>query len=987
MLYQVPPRPISHILIDTSSLMANTQLSLTLLTTLFVFGLVLLSESLVVEKHVLLQLKKQLKDPSSALDNWGDYNSPCNFSGVSCDPASDQVTEISLVGKSLSGELSPFIFYLPGLTRLVLTSNSISGNLPHALMNATSLRELDLSDNSFAGEIPDLSALINLEVLDLSQNYFSGEFPRWVGELSGLTSLGLAGNPFNEGEVPENIGKLKNLTLIYLADCNFRGEIPDSIFQLSSLQTLDFSTNKLSGIFPKAITTLRNLVKIELYSNNFTGEIPPEFENLTLLREFDISKNQMTGTLPPQLGNLKHLVVFQLYENYFTGEFPKGFGELQNLVAFSIYKNQFSGEFPENFGRFSPLGSIDISENQFSGGFPKFLCEGNKLQFLLALDNDFSGELPNAYANCKSLERLRISQNELFGRIPDGVWGLPKAKIVDFSDNRFVGGITSEIEISASLNTLLLQNNEFSGELPVELGKVLQLQKLMASNNSFTGKIPSEIGNLNQLSSLHLDQNSLSGPIPPELSECSKLVDLNLAENSLSGHIPEKLSLLNSLNSLNLSKNMLSGSIPDDLQMLKLSFIDFSANQFSGRVPPQLLMIGGEQAFYENNGLCEDTKFGSPRYSDMRLCNTSQEQKKSMQSKVVLVCIFSLVMVFVLAGLIFVSYRSFMLDESLKENNHGHDPEKDPNWTLESFHQTEFDVEDMSNLEEENLIGSGSTGRVYRLALKKSGNTFAVKQLWKGTDTKVLAAEMEILGKIRHRNILKLYACLSKGASNFLVFEYMTNGNLFQALQREIKGGQPELDWVRRYQIAVGAAKGLSYLHHDCSPAIIHRDIKSSNILLDEDYEAKIADFGIAKIVEESTASSDSSCFAGTHGYIAPELAYSLKVTEKSDVYSFGVVLLELVTGRRPLEHGYGEGKDIVYWVSSCINDRKDVLGVLDKRIRTYAEEDMTKVLKVAVLCTTKLPSVRPSMREAVKFLLDADPSAVTPREKITSNC
>ncbi|XP_068647932.1 receptor protein-tyrosine kinase CEPR2-like [Aristolochia californica] len=967
--------------------MANRQLSLILLTALFVFRLVLLSESIVVEKHVLLQFKGQLKDPFSALANWGDSNTPCNFSGVSCDPASGQITEISLMKKSLSGELYPSIFHLPRLTRLVLSSNSISGNLPLALMNATGLRELDLSDNDFAGEIPDLSALINLEVLDLSQNYFSGEFPRWVGELSGLTSMGIAGNPFNEGEVPANIGKLKNLTLVYLADCNFRGEIPDSIFQLSSLQTLDFSTNKLSGIFPKAITTLRNLVKIELYSNNFTGEIPPEFANLTLLREFDISKNQMTGTLPPQLGNLKHLVVFQLYENYLTGEIPKGFGELQNLVGFSIYKNQFSGEFPENFGRFSPLRSIDISENQFSGGFPKFLCESKKLQFLLALDNNFSGELPDTYAHCKSLERLRISQNKLFGRIPDGVWGLPKAKIIDFSDNRFVGEITSEIEISASLNQLLLQNNGFSGELPVELGKVMQLQKLMASYNSFSGKIPSGIGNLNQLSSLHLDRNSLSGPIPTELSQCSKLVDLNLAENSLTGHIPERLALLTSLNSLNLSENMISGSIPEDLQILKLSFIDFSGNQLSGRVPPQLLMIGGDQAFSENNGLCAGTKFGSSRNSVMRVCNTSQEQKKSLKSKVFLVCIISLVMLSVLAGLIFVSYRSFILDESVKDNNHSHDAEKNPNWKLESFHQSEFDVEDICNLEEENLIGSGGTGRVYRLALKKSGHTFAVKQLWKGTNKKVLAAEMEILGKIRHRNILKLYAFLSKGASNFLVFEYMTNGNLFQSLQREIKGGQPELGWVRRYNIAVGAAKGLSYLHHDCSPAIIHRDIKSSNILLDEDYEAKIADFGIAKIVEESTASSESSCFAGTHGYIAPELAYSLKVTEKSDVYSFGVVLLELVTGRRPIEDDYGEGKDIVYWVSTCINDRKDAVGVLDNRICNSAEMDMIKVLKVAVLCTTKLPSVRPTMREVVKMLLDADPCAITPREKITSKC
>ncbi|KAJ4965904.1 hypothetical protein NE237_017753 [Protea cynaroides] len=129
---------------------------------------------------------------------------------------------------------------------------------------------------------------------------------------------------------------------------------------------------------------------------------------------------------------------------------------------------------------------------------------------------------------------------------------------------------------------------------------------------------------------------------------------------------------------------------------------------------------------------------------------------------------------------------------------------------------------------------------------------------------------MEILGKIRQKNILKLYACLMRGGSSFLVYEYMENGNLFQALHRQIKDAKPELDWDRRYKIALGPAKGIAYLHHDYSPPIIHKGIKSSNILLADDYEPKIADFGIAKVAEESLTGIDSSCFAGTHGYIAP---------------------------------------------------------------------------------------------------------------------
>ncbi|XP_058090162.1 receptor protein-tyrosine kinase CEPR2 [Magnolia sinica] len=962
--------------------MARSPLPTLLLTTIFFFALFPPSSAKTGATQALLQFKKQLKDPLNFMQSWKDYESPCNFLGISCDPITKEVTGISLVNRSLSGELSSAICALPSLDSLVLTTNAISGHLPATLANCSNLRVLDLSENSFAGPLPDLSSLVDLEVLDLSENYFSGGFPTWVDKLSRLTSLSLAENEFDEGEIPESLGNLKNLTLIYMAGCNFRGEIPSSIFELNALETLDFSKNKLSGSFPKAISNLRSLTKIELYANNFTGEIPPEFANLVHLRDFDISHNQMTGKLPVEIGNMTHLRVFQLYENYFYGEIPERFGDLKYLEGFSIYKNNFSGEFPPNFGRFSPLTSIDISENRFSGGFPRFLCESKRLMFLLALDNSFSGEFPDTYAECKSLERFRISQNHLVGTISDGIWGLPNAKIIDLADNGFVGKISSEMGISTSLNQLSLHNNNFSGELPSELGKLTQLQKISANNNSFSGKIPSEIGNLKQLSSLHLEENSLTGAIPSDLSKCTRLVDLNLAENFLTGKIPDTLSLLSSLNSLNLSQNMLSGSIPEDLQALKLSFIDFSQNQLSGSVPPELLIMAGDQAFSGNTQLCVDRKTGNQRNSEMDICKPSHSHKEIAGKKLVLACVILLSLIVVLAGLGFVSYKSFKHDESCKENDQEAGFGKDPNWKLESFHQKEFEAEEIFNLEEENLIGSGGTGKVYRLDLKKNGGTVAVKQLWRGNEVKVMVAEMEILGKIRHRNILKLYACLTSGGSNFLVFEYMPNGNLFQALRREIKGGRPELDWIQRYRIALGAAKGIAYLHHDCSPAIIHRDIKSTNILLDEDYEAKIADFGIAKIAEDSSAGSESSCFAGTHGYFAPELAYTLKATEKSDVYSFGIVLLELVTGRGPIEPEYGDGKDIVYWVSTRLNDRKDAVEILDRRVSIAAEDDMIKVLKVAVHCTTKLPSLRPSMREVVKMLLDADPCTVATVEK-----
>ncbi|XP_075497011.1 uncharacterized protein LOC142533962 [Primulina tabacum] len=938
------------------------------------------SMCMTIETQALLKFKTQLIDPLNFLDSWkySDSGSPCKFYGITCDQETGFVTEISLDNKSLSGVISPSLSVLQSLTSLVLPSNLISGIIPSEFRNLTNLRVFNLTDNNMNGTIPDLSNLIKLESLDLSGNYFSGAFPAWVGNLTSLVSLGLGENDYDDGKIPERLGNLKKLYWLYLAGSNLRGEIPDSIFELDALGTLDICQNKISGNFPSSIYKLKNLFKIELYGNNLTGEIPAGLANLTLLQEFDISDNQMHGTIPHEIGNLRKLTVFHLFRNNFSGEIPVGFGDMQHLFAISLYKNSFSGEFPQNLGRFSPLNSIDISENKFSGAFPRYLCQNENLQNLLALNNDFSGDFPDSYAGCNPLQRLRVNQNRLNGTIPDGVWSLPNVQVMDFSDNYFTGGISSGIGDSKNLNELTLSNNGFSGEIPKELGQLVLLERVILNNNKFSGKIPSELGALELINSLQLEENEFTGTIPSELAGCPRLVNINLAWNSLSGEIPDSFSNMVSLNSLNLSRNLLSGPIPRNLDKLKLSSIDLSNNQLSGTVPSDLLAVAGDGAFLGNKDLCVDDEKNTGRLinTDLGLCHGKSGHKNFIKSKLVMLCIVLFALAIILVGLLLVSYKSFKQNEADMDNRVDAEKEKRSNWKLESFQQVEFEVDEICKLDEDNLIGSGSSGKVYRLDLKKGCGTVAVKQLWKGNRVKLMAAEMEILGKIRHRNILKLLACLTKEGSNFLVFEYMENGNLFQALHREIKVGRPELDWFQRYRVALGTAKGIAYLHHDYSPPIIHRDIKTTNILLDEDYEAKIADFGVAKVAElVSPKESNVSCFAGTHGYMAPEMAYSLKATEKIDIYSYGVVLLELVTGKRPIEEEYGEGKDLVYWVSAHLNNRENVLKILDSKVVTeLVQDDMIKVLKIATLCTAKLPNLRPNMKEVVKMLIDAEP-------------
>ncbi|KAD3641177.1 hypothetical protein R6Q59_003806 [Mikania micrantha] len=944
-----------------------------------------------IEVEALLEFKKQFEDPFNYLDSWKIGKSPCQFYGVRCDNVTGRVVEISLNYKSLTGEISPAISALQSLQSLIIPSNFISGELPAAIVNCSGLRVLNVSANNMTGELPDLSKLINLEILDVSGNYFTGDFPTWVGSLTRLSALLLGDNSYNDGGMPESIGNLKNLKWLELSGSQLTGEIPKSIFDLKELKTLDLASNKLSGPFPVGITTMRNLWKILLSGNQLTGVIPPELSELNLLQEIDISKNQLSGELPKEIGNMKNLTVFECNTNYFSGELPPGFGDMQHLKGFSIYRNNFSGKFPENFAKSAPLVIIDISENNFSGEIPKFLCASGKLQKFLALDNNFSGELPETYAECKSLLRFRVNQNQLSGNIPDGLWSLPAVEMFDLSDNNFSGEISPAIGNSISLTQLLLFDNGFSGEVPPEIGQLTHLEKLDLSNNKFSGEMPSGIQNVKQLSYLHLENNLFSGSIPAELGECEKLVDLNLAQNHLTGNIPDSLAGISSLNALNLSQNLLSGAIPENLKHLRLSSIDLSVNQLSGQVPYDLLNMGGDDAFVGNEKLCvnENENLGRRVNLGLDICDGKHHRREIDKSKLLMLCIILVCFMAVLGGFMYANYKHLKTGCQKPDTKYGFDEEKlavNPIWKFENFHQIEFDADELCDLDEGNLIGVGGTGKVYRVESKRTGLTVAVKQIGKGSKLQVMAAEIAILGKIRHRNILKLYACLIKSGSSYLVFEYMVNGSLYEALGRIVKNGQPELGWVQRYKIACGAAKGIAYLHHDCTPAVIHRDIKSSNILLDKDFEAKIADFGVARVADEERLGSDSNCFVGTHGYIAPELAYTLKLTEKSDIYSFGVVLLELVTGKRAIEEAYGEGKDIVYWVLSNLNNSESILKLFDPKLTSDgtndSTDDMKRVLKIALLCTTKLPNLRPSMREVVKMLADAEPcNALEPRD------
>ncbi|OAY45301.1 receptor-like protein kinase 7 [Manihot esculenta] len=948
----------------------------------FLSFIMLLTPTKSDELQMLMNLKSALKNSKTdVFSSWTRENSVCNFTGIICND-NGLVKEINLPQQQLEGFL-PFdsICSLQSLKKISLGSNSLHGGISEELKNCRSLQVLDLGGNLFSGHVPELSSLRELRFLSLNASGFSGSFP-WnsLENLTNLEFLSLGDNPFDgTSSFPVEVLKLNKLYWLYLTNCSIKGQIPEGISNLAMLQNLELSDNQLFGEIPAGIGKLNKLWQLEIYNNSFTGKLPVGFSNLTSLVNFDASHNKLEGEIGV-LKFLKQLSSLQLFENQFSGEIPEEFGELKYLTEFSLYRNKFTGSLPQKLGSWADFLYIDVSENFLTGPIPPDMCKNGKMTDLLILQNKFTGKIPDSYASCKSLIRLRVNNNSLSGPVPAGIWGLPNLIVMDLSINQFEGPVTPDIGNAESLSLLILANNQFSGELPAAISDASSLVSVQLSSNQFVGAIPESIGKLKKLNGLYLNGNLFSGNIPDSVGSCVSLTVINLSGNSFSGEIPESLGDLFTLNSLNLSNNKLSGEIPVSLSSLRLSNLDLSNNQLIGPIPQSLSLEVFHESFDGNLGLC------SNNLRNIQPCS-SATSNTSGHLRVLLSCFAAglLVLVIFAGCLLFVKLRPNNLDRPLKPSS----------WDMKSFRVLSFSERDIiDSIKSGNLIGKGGSGNVYKVVLG-NGNELAVKHIWTSNSSThqksfrsssamltkrnfrsaEFDAEVATLSAVRHVNVVKLYCSITSEDSNLLVYEYLPNGSLWDQLHscNKIKMG-----WELRYAIAVGAARGLEYLHHGFDRPVIHRDVKSSNILLDEEWKPRIADFGLAKIVQAAGGGEWSHIIAGTHGYMAPEYAYTCKVNEKSDVYSFGVVLMELVTGKRPVESEYGENKDIVNWVCSKITNRESAINLVDSNILENLKEDAIKVLRIAVHCTAKIPALRPSMRMVVQMLEDADPHKLT---------
>ncbi|KAK7355606.1 hypothetical protein VNO80_14866 [Phaseolus coccineus] len=970
------------------------------------------------EASALLSIKAALIDPLNSLLDWklldkakGKGAAHCNWTGVHCN-SGGEVESLDLSRMNLSGIVSNEIQRLKSLASLNLCCNQFSSSLS-SIVNLTTLKSLDVSQNFFTGDFPlGLGKALGLMTLNASSNNFSGFLPEDLGNVSSLETLDLRGS-FFEGSVPKSFSNLHKLKFLGLSGNNLTGEIPGELGQLSSLECmiigynefeggipaefgnltklkyLDLAEGNLGGEIPAELGKLKLLKTVFLYKNKLEGKIPPTIDNMTSLVQLDLSDNMLSGNIPAEISQLKNLQLLNFMRNRLSGPVPSGLGDLPQLEVLELWNNSLTGSLPRNLGKNSPLHWLDVSSNLLSGEIPETLCTKGYLTKLILFNNAFVGPIPASLSTCPSIVRVRIQNNFLSGTIPVGLGKLRKLQRLELANNSLTGGIPNDIGSSTSLSFIDFSINNLHSSLPSTIISIPNLQTLIASNNNLRGEIPDEFQDCPSLGVLDLSSNGLSGGIPASLASCQKLVNLNLQNNQLIGEIPKALASMPTLAILDLANNSLSGQIPESFGISPaLETFNVSHNKLKGPVPENgVLRTINPNDLVGNAGLCGAVLPPCGQISAYPLRRGSTHAKHIIVGWIIgISSMLAIGVTTMVARSLYIRWYT----DGLCFQERFYKGRKGWPWRLMAFQRLDFtSSEILSCIKDTNMIGMGATGVVYKAEIPQSSTIVAVKKLWRsGSDIEVgsssddLVGEVNLLGRLRHRNIVRLLGFLYNDADVMIVYEFMHNGNLGDALHGK-QSGRLLVDWVSRYNIALGIAEGLVYLHHDCHPPVIHRDIKSNNILLDANLEARIADFGLAKMMLRKNETVTT--IAGSYGYIAPEYGYSLKVDEKIDIYSYGVVLLELLTGRRPLDPEFGECMDIVGWIRRKI-DKKSPHEALDPSVGNckYVQEEMLLVLKIALLCTAKFPKERPSMRDVIMMLGEAKPRRKSGRNSET---
>ncbi|KAK8970228.1 Phytosulfokine receptor 1 [Platanthera guangdongensis] len=929
----------------------------------------------------------------------------------------DHLRHLNLSSNVLRGSVPPALFLLPRLELLDLSMNGLSGSFPPDI-NLPAIKIFNVSNNLFNGTLPIFTSSPNLTALDVrnnnlsgsitadfchsspqiqslsfSVNFFAGNLPAGFGNCRSLVQLSAHTNEIS-GVLPEDLFTLQSLKYLHLQQNGLSGSLSESIGNLSNLLQLDISVNNFFGVLPNVFDRMSNLESFCAQNNEFNGTLPGSFSNLTNIRVLNLRNNSLNGKIDLNCSSMAMLSTLDLGSNHFTGFIPSSLSQCSKLNSLNLASNHLVGEIPTSFRIFSSLLYLSLSKNRFTNVLSALdtLQHCSNLTVLVLTSNFGGGEtMPvGGISGFKKMEVFVLANCHLSGYIPAWLAGSTNLRVLDMSWNQLGGSIPTWLGSFDSLFYLDLSNNSLTGEIPesfVQLkgmiyanasaggssaqdfpffmkknasAKALQYNtvgsfppSLILSNNRLVGSIPPGFGNLKMLLALDLHKNDLSGTIPEEISGMANLESLDLSYNNLTGNIPAELSKLNFLSSFHVSYNNLVGPIPSGGQFSTFSHSDF---------------VGNKNLCGFHLSSCESEAPSSPE-------SRKKKNKASILGAAVGIGVgttFLLIIVYMAAS----RFMSTKQEENAKVVADTDDLESAGSRLVSLFHNKDSKeisinalLKSANNFDPALIIGCGGFGLVYKATLE-DGKKVAIKRL-SGDFCQMereFHAEVEALSRAHHENLVLLQGYCKVGKDRLLVYSFMENGSLDYWLH-ERTDGPSILNWMRRVKIAQGAARGLAYLHQSCQPNIIHRDIKSSNILLDEHFEAHLADFGLARLTRpyDSHVTTD---LVGTLGYIPPEYSQASLATFKGDIYSFGVVLLELLTCRRPVDISKPKGsRELVLWVLQMKKERREA-EVLDPCIyQKELERQLCSALEIACLCVSESPKSRPSTQQLVAWL------------------
>ncbi|XP_030949400.1 probable leucine-rich repeat receptor-like protein kinase At5g49770 [Quercus lobata] len=861
------------------------------------------------------------------------------------------------------------LLFMQYLVIAVTANNAMDDNLgllslKHELQNTpTSWVGADPCDGSW-----ELINCINSRVtsIKLLSMRLSGKLTSDIFLLSELQYLDLSYNIGITGQLPSSIGSLTKLENLNLIGCSFSGLIPDTIGNLKLLRILSLNNNSFNGPIPASIGSLSQLFWLDLANNQLEGHLPvsnataPGLDLLLHARHFHLENNKLSGNIPPKLFNssmsLIHLI---LRSNKLTGRIPRTLGLVQTLEVIRLDGNSIIGPVPSNLRNLVNVEGLYLSNNNLSGPIPN-LTGMNSLNYLEMENTQLQGQVPVSLFSLPNLQSVLLKNNQLNGLLDIGTTYSAQLQLIDLQNNlisgyTIAGGYNKELilvdnpicEKLSSYCTVSQPNNGPSYSTPPNKCQPISCSSGQVSSPNCLCAYP------------------YSGPL---VFRATSISDLGHSDY----YTDLEAYLMRSFQSQKLPVNSVSLSNPikdfsEDF-IIRLQIFPSGQGCFNRTEVSQVGFVFSNQSFKPPQG------FG-PYYfiPDHVPYDCYAETKKSLSIGVIIGAAVGgtvLLLLLLLAGV--YAFRQKRRAERASEQLNPFS-QWDPNGGSGGIPQLKgarcFSFEELkkytNKFSEENSIGSGGYGKVYRGTLP-TGQPIAIKRaqtesLQGGHEFKT---EIELLSRVHHKNLVSLVGfCFDQG-EQMLVYEYVPNGTLKDSLSG--KSGI-KLDWMRRLKVALGAARGLAYLHELANPPIIHRDIKSTNILLDERINAKVADFGLSIPMGDDEKDHITTQVKGTMGYLDPEYYMTQQLTEKSDVYSYGVVMLELVTARMPIERG----KYIVRVVQMAMDKTKvsyNLHEILDPAIGLQTSlKGLEKFVDLAMRCVEESGANRPAMGDVVK--------------------